>query len=268
MGKQLLRVISETTRPAEDGEGHTCPHCGKKRSHGSCPHGKNCPHRGKCRHHRQEATGEDRAGGDHHHPAPEQHQPGEAPPEQEAVTAGVEEHPPVPDRGAEGGGNDHSGHHLIEVPSDHGPACQGPHCVNLNFLRELPRLNLSMGQLQRQEKSMLRYLARTDYMTVQEFVLSLLLEPMFESIELAYGAADELRHHAARDTTPGSPCPFALLITGLERRLRLYLRMDQGLDEEAGAEMAELFDEEDISSSQILAELSTDPGDEQYQVPN
>ena len=263
MGKQQLKVLTEPTRPAEDGGGHTCPHCGKKRPGETCPHSENCPHRGKCRHHRQKAGAEDGSSGDPDHPQPQEHEPGEVPPEPPEQELQAEAGEP-----GEGGGAGRNGHNFIDLPSEHGPSCQGPHCVNLNFLRELPRLNLGMAQLQRQEKSLLRYLARTDHMTVEGFVLSLLLEPVFEFIEQVYGAADELRHHAAQDTTPGSPCPFASLINGLERRLRLYLRMDQGLDEEAGAEMAELFDETDISSAQILAELTVDQGDELFQMPN
>ena len=149
-----------------------------------------------------------------------------------------------------------------------GIACQGPQCINLNFVRELRWLNKGLASLQRQEKSLVRYLARVDQDTVQESVLSLLLEPMFESIEMAYGAADELRFIVEKSPSLGPPCPFANLINGLGQRLRLYLRMEQGLDEEAGAEMAELFAEEDISSAQILSELTTDQGDELFQMPN
>jgi len=46
------------------------------------------------------------------------------------------------------------------------------------------------------------------------------------------------------------------------------VRIDQGLDEEAGAEMAELFDVEDISPAQILADLSPDQEEDLYQVPS
>ena len=260
MGKQRIKVISGPTRPdEEDGQGHTCPHCSKKRK-GPCPHGENCPHRGKCKRHRQHAAHEDPEDMDPRpKPTPEE-EPGEGSP---LPPEGVEEHQPGPGNG-EGGDNGHNGHvhNFIDIPPGQGPACEGPHCLNLTVLRELSRLNLGMGLLQRQERSLLRYLARMDHQTVEEFVLSLLLEPMFESIELAYGAADVLQYEMARDTTPGSPCPFASLINGLERRLELYVRMDEGLDAEAGEEMAELFDEKDISSAQILAGLSEDQGDE------
>ena len=157
--------------------------------------------------------------------------------------------------------------HLFGTPSDpvvQSLSCAGPQCVNLNFLRELRVLNKSLASLQRQEQSLLRYLARTDHETVQEFVLSLLLEPVFESIEKAYMAADELKHFVIKDSTLGSLCPFMSLVNGLDQRLRLYVKMEQGLDEEAGELLAELFDEEEISPAQILADLSPESRQEQH----
>ena len=145
-----------------------------------------------------------------------------------------------------------------------GLSCTGPQCVNLNFQRELQVLNSSLASLQRQEKSLVRYLARATAETVDEFVLSLLMGPMFESIETAYWAADQLRYYVVKEPSLGSPCPFTSLINGLDQRLRLYMRMEQGLDEETGELFAELFDEEEISPAQILADLSPEPRQDQH----
>ena len=254
MGKQYLKVLTEPGPP-----GDICPRCGKRRPHGQCPHRAGGRHQpGRCKRLGRNRT--HAAGGLLRHV---EHTEGSQTP-----GPGNGHHRSESEASPEQRGN---GQHVPNALTDSiapGLSCQGPHCVNLNFLRELPRLNKGLASLQRQEKSLVRYLARVDQETVQQFVLSLLLEPMFESIELAYGAADELRHYVVKDPALGSPCPFTSLINGMDRRLRLYLRMEQGLDEEAGAEMAELFNEEDVSSAQILAELSVDQRDEQNQMPN
>lgn len=53
-------------------------------------------------------------------------------------------------------------------------------------------MNRGLAQLRRQEKS-LRYLARVDHETVQEFVLSLLLEPLFDEKDISTGQILESR---------------------------------------------------------------------------
>ena len=255
MGRQYLKVLAEP-----EPRGDICPRCGKKRANRQCSHHGAGPHRGGChRLHRGRKVAVD---GHHHQVEVEQ---GE---NDLTRDTGPGRHPSSPEGSLQRIPDDQ---HLSRTPSDpvvQGLSCAGPQCVNLNFLRELRVLNRSLAMLQSQEKSLVRYLARVDHDTVQEFVLFLLLEPVFESIEKAYMAADELRQHIEKDPSLGSPCPYVKLIQRLDQRLRTYLKLENGLDGEAGAAMAELFGEEEISPAQILADLSPEPRQDQYLMSN
>ena len=227
---QTIKVLAGTDADAS----HICPRCGKHRPKGGCPH-----HAARMRAERGDHPHSHDHGPTphaHHHLLGPEHERGW--PQQLAPAAVIQR--------------------LIPISSDSAPACEGPQCQNLNVQLEHQRLQQGLVLLSSKEKSFLRYLARTATEDLDPFILSLLLNPVFDQIEKVYGAVDALKRYAAvNPVATGAPCQFEALVDDLERRLRVYLKMTKP---QAGVnpELTEIFQEEDFSRSQIVEPLSAD----------
>ena len=130
---QTIKVLVGSDADAS----HICPRCGKHRPKGGCPH-----HAARMRAER----------GDHPHS--HDHRP---PPHAHHHQHGPEQEPDRTQQLAPASVLQR----LIPISSDSAPACEGPHCQNLNVQFEHQRLQHGLVLLSRREKSFLRYLART-----------------------------------------------------------------------------------------------------------
>ena len=166
---------------------------------------------------------------------------------------------PAPDRGPHDGVRPVSRDFMPDPgEAGDGASCTSQGCINLNVQRGLVKLAEDREQLESRERSLLGFVARNGVEDLDGTLLSLVLEPVFESIEQVYGTVDALGRYA--DHEPGdvaSPCPYESLMEELGQKMRLYLRIEEENIEEILAEL-EVFAPGGISTVQTLDSLDGD----------
>ena len=114
-------------------------------------------------------------------------------------------------------------------PGSGGNVCQGLFCRNLTIEREQEVLRRHSLDLRRLEMSLHSYLLRTPPEAVEAFVLDILLEPLFEMTEQAYGAADAIYRYAEDASNSMEPCAFLAVIQRLEETLKSCLKLESAV---------------------------------------
>ena len=165
----------------------------------------------------------------------------------------------LPEPGREpGDGIRPASRNLMPEPRDGAScACQG--CINLNVQNELRNLEQDQEILASQEQSLLRFMIRNGVGALDDALLSIVLEPVFESIEQVYSTVDALvRYEDQEQHDPGTSCPYESLVEELDRKMRLFLRVSEGDREGILEELDGVFGPESFSVEQSLDSLGGD----------
>jgi len=132
-------------------------------------------------------------------------------------------------------------------------SCTSQGCINLNVQMESRKLAEDREQLASRERSLMRFLVLHGDGQVDGSLLRLVLEPVFDCIEAVFGTVDALARYVSLEPGgEGSLCPYESLMDELGKKLRLYLRIDEGED---WIDEQEIFAKDGFSTMQTLDSL-------------